>query len=166
MRTLAILDGCTGWSEFADHTGPFLGFVVRWLNYTIKISGLGSLQKQGSGCSVGCASDWWSGGCGFDPRRVGNILSWRLIMRYFLRSFSPFRWFRKVSCQFPLRGLRVPISKLTALDMTPLGWMCRKTSTQTNKQDWIQFLAVVSFFTRKITFVTFCLVAFLHSKPF
>ena len=27
--------------------------------------------------SVGCASDWRSGGCGLDPRRVGNILSWR-----------------------------------------------------------------------------------------
>ena len=26
---------------------------------------------------VGCASDWWSGGCGFGHRRVGNILSWR-----------------------------------------------------------------------------------------
>ena len=31
---------------------------------------------------------------------VGNILSWRLIMKYFLRSFSPFRWFKKASCQF------------------------------------------------------------------
>ena len=27
-------------------------------------------------------------------------LSWRLIMKYFLRSFSPFRWFKKGSCQF------------------------------------------------------------------
>ena len=31
---------------------------------------------------------------------VGNILSWRLIMKYFLRSFSPFRWFKKGSFQF------------------------------------------------------------------
>ena len=31
---------------------------------------------------------------------VGNILSWRWIMKYFLRSFSPFRWFKKGSCQF------------------------------------------------------------------
>ena len=29
------------------------------------------------GGSVGCASDWWSGGSGFDPRQIGNILSWR-----------------------------------------------------------------------------------------
>ena len=34
------------------------------------------------------------------PRRVGNSLSWRLIMKYFLRPSSPFRWFKKGSCQF------------------------------------------------------------------
>ena len=45
-------------------------------------------------------SDWRPGGRGFNPREVGNILSWRLIMKYFLRSFSPFRWFKKGSCQF------------------------------------------------------------------
>ena len=45
--------------------------------------------------------DWlWSGGCRFNPSRVGNILSRRLIMKYFLRSFSPFHWFKKGSCQF------------------------------------------------------------------
>ena len=37
---------------------------------------------------------------GSTPTVVGNILSWRLIMKYFLRSFSPFRWFKKGSCQF------------------------------------------------------------------
>ena len=31
---------------------------------------------------------------------VGNILSWKLITKYFLRSFSPFRWFENGSCQF------------------------------------------------------------------
>ena len=55
---------------------------------------------DGLGSSVGCASNLWSGGCGFDPHWVGNILSWRLIVKYFLRSFSPFRWFKKGSCQF------------------------------------------------------------------
>ena len=34
------------------------------------------------------------------PAEVGNILSWRLIMKYFLRLFSSFRWFKKGSCQF------------------------------------------------------------------
>ena len=41
--------------------------------------------------SVGCASDWRPGGPGSTPAKVGNILSCRLIMKYFLRSFSPFR---------------------------------------------------------------------------
>ena len=27
--------------------------------------------------SVGCTSDWWSGGNRLDPHLVGNILSWR-----------------------------------------------------------------------------------------
>ena len=33
MRTLAILDGCTGWSESvltADHTGLIVSFVLHW----------------------------------------------------------------------------------------------------------------------------------------
>ena len=37
---------------------------------------------------------------GSTSAEVGNILSWRLIMKYFLRSFYPFRWFEKGSCQF------------------------------------------------------------------
>ena len=37
---------------------------------------------------------------GSTTAEIGNILSWRLIMKYFLRSFSPFRWFKKGSCQF------------------------------------------------------------------
>ena len=35
---------------------------------------------------------------GSTPAEVGNILPWRLIMKYFLRSFSPFYWFKKGSC--------------------------------------------------------------------
>ena len=45
-----------------------------------------------------CASNLWSGGCGFNPRWVGNILLCRLIMKCFLRSFIPFCWFKKGSC--------------------------------------------------------------------
>ena len=36
---------------------------------------------------------------GSTPTEVGNSLSWRLIVKYFL-SFSPFPWFKKGSCQF------------------------------------------------------------------
>ena len=34
-------------------------------------------------------SDWRPGGRGFNPTKVGNILSWRLIMKYFLRHSLP-----------------------------------------------------------------------------
>ena len=37
---------------------------------------------------------------GSTPVEVGNILSCRLIMKYFQTSFSPFRFFKKCSCQF------------------------------------------------------------------
>ena len=37
---------------------------------------------------------------GSTPAEIGNILSWRLIMKYFIQSFSPFRWFKKGSCLF------------------------------------------------------------------
>ena len=37
---------------------------------------------------------------GSTPAEIGNILSWKLIMKYFLRSFSPVCWFKKGSCQF------------------------------------------------------------------
>ena len=33
------------------------------------------------------------------PAGSANILSWRLIMKYFLLWFSPFCWFKKGSCQ-------------------------------------------------------------------
>ena len=43
-------------------------------------------DRAGLGDSIGCASfGWGSEGCGFSPRRVGIILSWRLTMKYFLR---------------------------------------------------------------------------------
>ena len=87
--------------------------------------------------AFGCASDWWSEGCGFDPR-VGNILSWILIMKYFLVilsltliqagqfSVSDERMFTL------LVPVKVWLRKLTELDMSPLGCLVRKTSTQTN----------------------------------
>ena len=70
------------------------------------------------------------------PLRVGNILLWRLIMVYFLWSFSPFHGFKKGNCQFLARAwpVKVWLGKLTMLHMSPLGWVGRKTSTQTNKQ--------------------------------
>ena len=42
----------------------------------------------GLGGSVRCAFNWWSGGYGFDRHWVRQ-LSWRLTIKYFLRSFPP-----------------------------------------------------------------------------
>ena len=56
---------------------------------------------------------------GSTPAEVGNILLWRLIMKYFQRSFSPFCRFKKGSCQFlakecaqSLRGLSPPSKRV------------------------------------------------------
>ena len=75
---------------------------------------------------------------------VRQLFSWRLIMKYFLWSFSLFRWFKKGSCQFLSKECAqvlvkdweksVVTGKLTALNMTPMGWLGCKTSTQ-NKQN-------------------------------
>ena len=49
---------------------------------------------------------------GSTPAKVGNILSWRLIMKYFLRSFPPFRWFKKGSCQFLAKKGTILVNRL------------------------------------------------------
>ena len=50
-------------------------------------------RKAGLGGSVGCAVrlETRRSLSQVQPAEVGNILSWRLIMKYFLLSFSPFR---------------------------------------------------------------------------
>ena len=50
---------------------------------------------------------------GSNPAEVGNILSRRLIMKYFLRSFSPFRWFRR---QLSVSGKRMCIILVNRLE--------------------------------------------------
>ena len=108
-----------------------------------------TLSGVSLGSTVGCASNWWSGGCMFDPSRVGNILSLTWIRKYFLRSFSPFTWFKKIRKLLSVSGKRVCtilfnhlgdkacsvnvwLGKLNALHMTQMGWLGRKSSTQTN----------------------------------
>ena len=61
------------------------------------------------------------------PAEIGNILSWRLIVKYFLQSFSLFCWFKKGNCQF----LAKECAQYWLTALTPLGWLGRKTSTQT-----------------------------------
>ena len=65
-----------------------------------------SYRQASFGGSVGCKSDWWSGGCGFDPDAPATFFRGDLIMKYFLRSFSPFHWFKKGSCQLQASQLR------------------------------------------------------------
>ena len=60
----------------------------------IEMSGPASVAQ------LDASSDWRPEVAGSTPAEVGNILSWRLIMKYFLRSFSPFRCFKKGSFQF------------------------------------------------------------------
>ena len=57
-------------------------------------------------------SDWRPGGRGFTPAEVGKVLLWRLIMKYFLRPFSPFRWFNKGSCQFLAKDCTILVNRL------------------------------------------------------
>ena len=76
------------------------------------------------------------------PAGSGNILSWRLIMKYFLQSFF---LFKNGSCQFLAKECtqvlvnqledwacpgKVWRGKLTVLNMTLMGWLGCKTSTQ------------------------------------
>ena len=58
------------------------------------------VEKLASVAQLDAPSNWRLGGHDSVPAEVSNILSWILIMKYFLRSFSPFRWFKKDICQF------------------------------------------------------------------
>ena len=101
------------------------------------------------GDSVRCMSNWWSGGHRFDPR-------WHSFMKIDHEIFSTICWFKKWkgSCHFlvkecALSGERmcsstrledsicsgkVWLGKLTTFDMTLMGWLGSKTSTQTKKK--------------------------------
>ena len=77
-----------------------MGFYWSKVNFKQCLQKHLSKSNAGLGGSVGCGSGWWSGGWRFEPSWVDNILSWRLIMKYLLWAFSPFRWFKKDSCHF------------------------------------------------------------------
>ena len=85
---------------------------------------------------------------GSTPAEVGNTLSWRLIMKNFSTVILSLPLIQEgqlsvsgermctilVNClEDKACPVNVWLGKLTALDMTPLGWLGRKTSTQTNK---------------------------------
>ena len=75
-------------------------------------------------------------------------------MKYFLQTLSPFCLFKKGSSLFLAKELaqvlinhledkacprKVWIDKLIVLDMTLMGWLGRKTSTQSNWKDAIRY---------------------------
>ena len=79
-----------------------------------------------------------------DTARSGNIPYQRLIIKYFLRSFSPFHWFKKASCQFLAkecahilgnrlaRGLSLPSVVRPDMTIIVLTHNFLKTTTTTN----------------------------------
>ena len=85
--------------------------------------------------------EWRPGGCGFNPAEVGNILSWTLIMKYFIRMNAHNTGSCEIMCTILVNHIdqacpvNVWLGKLTALDMTSLGWLGRKTSTQKKSID-------------------------------
>ena len=144
-------------SRYHLNTGLNLTRLAPWLPHMARMwksnvtTGLTQLDvEEQCNCrpdSVGCTSDWWSGGCWFDPCQVGNILSWifdheifsavnlsLLLIQEGQLSVSGERM-----CTIPVNRLvsdqacpvEVWLGKLTELDMTTLGWLGRKTSTQT-----------------------------------
>ena len=88
-------------SRYASHIAFLISLPAEyfWLQ-PMSFSLFFHLTKASLNGSAGCASDWWSEGCRFDPLWVDNILSWRLNIKYFLWSFPPFCWFKMGSCQF------------------------------------------------------------------
>ena len=74
------------------------------------------------------------------PAEVGNILSWRLIMKYFLWSFSPFRWFKKSSCRGfnPRRGRQHSFVEIDHEIFSPFRWF-KKSSCQFLAKECAQY---------------------------
>ena len=108
--------------------------------------------------SVGCGSDWWSGGCGFDQAGYGNILSWRfdheifstVILSLPLSKEGQLSVSGERMCTILVNHLvdyacsvKVWLGKLTTLNITPLGWLGHKTSTQIKQHRWPQMLTLV-----------------------
>ena len=70
------------------------------VNCRAPVQGVISSVRPASVAQLGALSDWRPGGRGFNPRRGRQHSFVEIDQKYFLRSFSPFRWFKKGSCQF------------------------------------------------------------------
>ena len=89
----------------------------------------------------------WSGNI-FNGYSLPSADSRRAVVSFWQKNVHNTGWL--------LRGLSLPsklwLGKLTALDMTPLGWLGRKTSTQTNKH-WNERTNANQFEPRPLLFV-------------
>ena len=86
------------WMKYDQvYTRCFPNVFVKFVIYAITVALLKQCVKYGNFYSRPRWLSWMrrpTGDqevAGSTPAKVGNILSWRLIMKYFLRSFSPFR---------------------------------------------------------------------------
>ena len=100
--------------------------------------------QAGPDSSVTCTSDSHS----FSPLVRQNIFSWRLVMKWFLRPFSPYHCFKWGSCRLLAKGLsltRKSVVRLTdCLNMrTVVDWDVK----QTNKKWYFQFRNFMVFFS-------------------
>ena len=76
--------------QVRDKSGNF-ELAQWWQPCTYILKSVYLLQKPASVAQLDAPSDWRPGGRGFNPRRGRQHSFVRLIMKYFLRSFSPFR---------------------------------------------------------------------------
>ena len=104
--------------------------------------------KPASVAQLDAPSDWRPGGRGFNPRRGRQLSVVEIDHEIFSTSILSLPLIQegqlsvsgKRMCTILVNRLEdypcpvnVWLGKLTALDMTPLGWLGRKSSTQTNK---------------------------------
>ena len=77
FRQILLTKQCKPWSNCSLGAvwAGFTLFTIQPVLYTHII--MFRFSGASLGGSVGCASDWWSGGCWLDPRWVGNSHSWR-----------------------------------------------------------------------------------------
>ena len=138
MKQQWLKKECQG--KIAVRQGNVREFLVKDFVWTMNYAGLGG--------SVGCTSNWRPGGRGFDPRRgrqhsfveIDHEIFSTVILSLPLIQEGQLSVSGKRMCTILVNRLEdkaCPVNmwlgKLTALDMTPLGWLGRKTSAQTNK---------------------------------
>ena len=147
MDKKSILDRSLPWNKCqhsfsAERYWFYFYFSMKTYRYSLEAP-----LKAGLGGSVGCASDWRPGGRGFEPRRgrqhsfveIDHEIFSTVILSLPLIQEGQLSVSGERMCTILVNRLEdkacpvnVWLGKLTALEMTPLGWLGRKTSTQTN----------------------------------